>query len=273
MSAGLTHDVARLRGAAFVLAMMTDWDVVRNPPPGVGVTNRRWYLRALRGADRVLAQTEYQRDQLKQNFGVVSDVLPNMMEIPAEPVDAGQDGIVLWNATYKPTKRPEWFLDLARDLPQHRYVMAGIVPPPPLTQESWEQAQKAARERPNLTLHGFLPEAELTALRQRAALVVHTSPLEGFSNVLLETWAAGLPTVSGVNPDGLVTREGLGGYATDYPALVESVRSLMADPEARRAAGARARRYAERHHAPGVVLDQLEDELERVLARRGRAAG
>lgn len=272
MAAGLTCDVAKLRGARFVLAMMTDWDVIPNPPPNVGVTNRGWYLRALRRADRVLAQTEYQRTQLKKNFAVASDVLPNMMEIPPVPVDAGQDGIVLWNATYKPTKRPEWFFDLARDLPAHRFVMAGIVPPPPLTQDSWLEAQAVARERGNLVVHGFLPEEELTALRRQAALVVHTSPLEGFSNVLLETWAAGLPTVSGVNPDSLVTREGLGAYAPDYETLLRSVRGFMADPDSRREAGARARRYAERHHAPEVVLDQLEGELERVLAPGGKAA-
>lgn len=272
MSAGLTCDVAKLRGAAFVLAMMTDWDVIPNPPPGVGVTHRRWYERALRRADRVLAQTGYQREELRKNFGVASDVLPNMMEIPPEPVDAGQDGIVLWNATYKPTKRPEWFLDLARDLPGYRFVMAGIIPPPPLTQESWEQARAAAGSLPNLTVHGFLPEAELAALRRTAALVVHTSPLEGFSNVLLESWAAGLPTVSGVNPDGLVTREDIGAYATDYPGFVAAVGRYMSDPAGRRAAGARARRYAASHHAPEIVLDQLERELEGVLERRRRGA-
>lgn len=273
MPAGLTCDVAKLRGAAFVLHMMTDYDVIAAPPAGVGVTHRGWYLRALRRADRVLAQTEFQRGELLRNFGVESEVLPNLMEIPPVAVDAGQEGFVFWNATYKRSKRPEWFLQLARDLPGHRFVMAGIVPPPPITHEPWDEARAAARELPNLEVHGFLPEAGLTALRRRAALVVHTSPVEGFSNVLLETWAAGLPTVSGVNPDGLVTREGLGAYAPDYGSLLASVRSLMADPAARREAGARARRYAEAHHAAPVVLGILGRELEAALAPEARKRG
>lgn len=273
MPAGLTCDVAKLRGAAFVLHLMTDYDVMADPPAGVGVTHRAWYRRALGRADRVLAQTEFQRGELRRNFAVESTHLPNIMDIPEVAIDPGQDGIVLWNATYKSTKRPEWFVSLARALPGHRFVMAGIVPPPPLTRESWDAVRAAASGLPNLEVHGFLPEPELAALRRRAALVVHTSPVEGFSNVLLESWAAGLPTVSGVNPDDLVTREGLGAWATTETALLESVRALMADPQARRAAGARARRYAERVHAPRVVMETLERALEDVSSRRRRRSG
>jgi len=80
--------------------------------------------------------------------------------------------------------------------------------------------------------------------------------------------------VSGVDPDGVVTREGLGAYAPDYASLFDAVRRFMADPKARRAAGARARRYALTHHAPGIVLGMLERVLDEVIAgvrsRRGR---
>jgi glycosyltransferase involved in cell wall biosynthesis len=268
MAAGLTCDVARLRRAGFALAMMTDYGVMTRPPANVGVTHRRWYLRALRSADRVLAQTEFQRAELRRNFGVESALLPNMVDIPERTVDPGQDGLVLWQATYKAIKRPGWFLTLARDLPQHRFAMAGVVPEK--GSEEWDAALAAGRELPNLEVHGFLPEEELAALRGRSSLIVHTSPVEGFSNVLLEAWAAGLPTVSGVNPDDLVTREGLGAHAPDYPALLEAVRRLMADPEARRAAGRRARHYAEAHHAPEVVLGLLMPVLDDLIAVTGR---
>jgi glycosyltransferase involved in cell wall biosynthesis len=273
MSAGLTCDIAKWRGAAFVLAMMTDYDVIPNPPRDCGATHRRWFHRALRRADHVLAQTEFQQRQLQLNFGVESDIFPNMVDLPDTVADPGQDGIVLWNATYKSSKRPKWFIDLARELPQFQFVMAGIVPPPPLTRESWEEAVAAARAMPNLRVMGFLPEAELDALRRRASLIVHTSPVEGFSNVLLEAWAAGVPTVSGVDPDGLVTREGIGRFAPDYATLVEAVKGYMSDPESRREAGRRARRYVERIHAPGVLLETLSNVLTPLIATRRHRRG
>lgn len=268
MPAGLTCDVARLRGSRFVLAMMTDYDVMRRPPRNSGATHRAWFRRALKGADRVLAQTGFQQDQLRVNFGVESAVFPNIVDIPPQPIDPGQDGIVLWNATYKPTKRPEWFLDLAKSVPGHRFVMAGIVPHG--VRESYEQALAASRVLPNLEVRGFLPAEELAALRQRAALVVHTSPVEGFSNVLLEAWAAGVPTVSGVNPDGLIERERIGRFAPDFDALREAVCGYLSDPERRREDGARARAYATRVHAPGAVLDVLEKVIDPLIDRSRR---
>jgi hypothetical protein len=41
----------------------------------------------------------------------------------------------------------------------------------------------------------------------------------------------------------------------------------MADPAARRAAGARARAYVQRRHAPELVLDRLAGVADRVVAR------
>ena len=264
MPAGLTCDVAKFRRAGFALAMMTDYDVMAAPPRGAGVTNRRWYIRALARADRVFAQTEFQQAELRRNFGVESGVLPNLVEIPTWSVDPGQEGVVFWQATYKAIKRPEWFLRLARDLPQVRFAMAGIVPES--GSPEWDAAVAASRQLPNLEVRGFLSDEELVAMRRRSALVVHTSPVEGFSNVLLESWACGLPTVSGVNPDDLVTREGLGAYAPDYESLLEAVRRLMADPGARASAGERARRYAESRHGAEAVFGILTPALDDMIA-------
>ena len=272
MPAGLTYDVARWRGRAFVMVAATDYEVVRKPARHAGA--RGWYLRALRGASAMLAQTEYQQRCLREEFGITAGILPNLVEIPEPPVDPGQDGIVLWLATYKPEKRPEWFTELARKLPQYRFVMAGVVPPPPLTRQAWDEAVAAAAACPNLEVRGFQPAAELQKLMRSASLMVHTSPVEGFSNVLLESWALGLPTVSGVDPDDTVKRRGMGVHVTEQAALLEAVDRLMRDPAARRTAGANARAYAIERHSPAVVLDILCDVLDRQIerVRKGRGA-
>src|SRR5256885_12552609 len=43
----------------------------------------------------------------------------------ATSVDAGANDVVLWISNYEPSKRPEWFLVLARLLPKLRFVMIG----------------------------------------------------------------------------------------------------------------------------------------------------
>jgi glycosyltransferase involved in cell wall biosynthesis len=272
MAAGLVHDVARARRAGFILHAMSDYDV-RKDLSRYRLRDRLWYRWALRDTDRLFAQSEYQRDAFRENHQVESLVLPNVITVPDGVVDAGQDGHVMWLGTYKAIKRPEWFIKLARALPHRRFLMTGVVPPPPLTREHWDTAVEAARTCPNLEVRGFQPAEELGRLMRGASLIVHNSPLEGFSNVMLEAWALGLPTVSSVNPDGLVTRLKLGAVATDFPFLVESVERFMSDPQDRRAAGARARRYVVEHHGPGPVFATLTHELDGLLAEVRRRRG
>lgn len=271
--AGITCDVARRRGAAFVLGAAHDWDAGRALPHVTNPRDRWWSRRALRGARAIVAQTEVQHRLFASERGLESEVIPNLVETQAA-VDAGQEGAIVWLATYKPMKRPDWFLELARRLPHRRFVMCGVIPIPPETRESWETARRAGAALPNLEVRGFLDHARLAELFAGASLFVHTSPAEGFPNTVLEAWSHGLPSVTAVDPDGVVARERMGEVATDLDGLVAAVERLMADPAARRAAGERARAYVRRRHAPEVVIDRLAALFDRVVAEvRTRRSG
>ena len=271
---GIAFDIARSRRAGFISHCAHDEGCTRAGLAVMNARDRWWYQRAIRGADAVLAQTEWQRSHFQSEFGVASELVPNIVDIPSRPADPGREGPVVWLGTYKRSKRPDRFIELARALPEFRFIMTGVIPPPPLPQAHWQAARAAAASLPNLEVHGYLPHDTVSDLFSRAALLVHTSPEEGFSNVLLESWALGLPTVSFVDPDGLVSRERLGTAVADFSALVRQVRTWMADPAARRSAGARARAYVQGRHAPDLVLDRLAGVADRVVARvrerRGR---
>ena len=114
LAAGLAHDVARIKGAAFVLGAAHEWDALRAMPFQTNPRDRWWYARALRGADAIVAQTETQQRSFMEQWGRASEVIPNLVEIPAEPVDPGRGRTVVWIATYKPAKRPEWIVALAK---------------------------------------------------------------------------------------------------------------------------------------------------------------
>lgn len=268
LEAGVAHEVARSRGAAFVFAAAHDLDAVRALPRLPNPRDRWWFARALRGADAVVAQSERQRESFRSEWGIDAAVIRNLVELPGAAADPGASGTVVWLSTYKPGKRPEWFVELARALPGRRFVMAGTLPPPPSSSGAWDAAVAAARALPNLEVRGFVEHGRVAELYRAAALFVHTSPAEGFPNTLLEAWSHGVPSVSCVDPDGVVAREGLGEVVAGPAGLAAAVSAWMDDPGRRREAGARARRHVERAHAPEAVLAALQALFERVAGRR-----
>jgi glycosyltransferase involved in cell wall biosynthesis len=258
LTAGITSDVARALGRPFVLGTAHDHDARRSLPLLTRPHERWWQRRALRHADRIVAQTADQQRLYRAEFGRGSVVIPNLVAIPEVAVDVAAVGTIVWLGTYKEQKRPLWFLELARRLTRHAFRMSGTMPVPPDSPRPWDEAQAAARALPNLEVWGHVDPGQLDDLFRDAALFVHTSPVEGFPNTVLEAWARGVPTITAVNPDGLVTERGLGEVATSVDALVDTVARWMDDPARRSDAGARARAYVHERHAPGPVLDQWE---------------
>jgi glycosyltransferase involved in cell wall biosynthesis len=266
MQAGLAADLARLTRAGFVFAAAHDSDAQRGMPLVEMARDRWWYARAVPRADCIVAQTAFQQRLFREQWKRESIVIPNLVEVPAHIADAGGEGAVLWLSTYKASKRPEWVIEIARRLPSRRFVMAGVVPPPPLTAEAFEATRAAAQDLPNLEVLGHVKRADLGAFFARGALLVHTSDSEGFPNTLLEAWAHGLPSVSIYDPDGVVARERLGEVVSDADAMAEAVDRWMADPAGRRETGARARAHVEAWHSPAIVVDRLVEVLDGVIA-------
>jgi glycosyltransferase involved in cell wall biosynthesis len=265
MQAGLAFDVARWTRAGFIFAAAHDTDACADMPLVRIPRDRWWTARAVRGADAIIAQTQVQQDLFRGTWGRESVVIPNLVELPQSPVDPGIAGAVLWLSTYKDYKRPEWVVELARRLPSLRFIMAGVIPPPPLTAEMFEWTREAARSLPNLEVRGHLDHHQLASFFSSGALFLHTSPMEGSPNTMLEAWAHGLPTVSAVDLDGIVSREGLGEVAADLPGIEAGLGRWMADPARRREAGARARAYAGRRHSPSQIVEQVAGVIENVI--------
>jgi glycosyltransferase involved in cell wall biosynthesis len=265
IEAGIAYDVARLRRARFIFLAAHDFDALPSLPVLINRRQRWWYRRALYGASARVAQTEDQRRLFKDNFGLATQVVVNPADLPASCVDPGANGSILWLATYKPSKRPGWFTAVARALPDHRFVMVGGLTATPEGTESWESALRAADECENLRVHGFVPRERIGQFLEDAAVFVHTSPVEGFPMAVLEAWSYGIPTVTAVDPNGAVARFGLGAIATTIDEFIQALSNFMRDPEQRRAAGARAREYVERHHDEDAIYDEFASLFDSVI--------
>jgi len=268
MYAGLVSDVARSMRRSFLFMVAHDWDVQRELPGVDGWRDRTWYRRGLAGAGRIVVQTEKQRAGLRQSFGYDSIVIMNPVEIPDAVATPASSRRVVWLATYKPSKRPEWFTRLAQRHPEFECVMAGVLPTPPLTDADYRAALLVGDRCPNLSVGGAVPHERIGEFLRDAALFVHTSPAEGFPNAFLEAWSYGLPTVTCFDPDGIIARERLGEQHDTFEAWEDAVVRWMSDSADRAAAGARARAYARRVHDSGEIEDRIAAEMDRLVAVR-----
>lgn len=211
------------------------------------------YLDAIRRADRVVAQTDHQRDILENVFDIDATVVPNGYTVPDERelVSADARDHVLWVGSLDPDqKRPEKLIDLADRLPDVEFRMVGWT-----EDEAYrEQFLSRASTRPNLTCEGFVPPDEIDRYYRDAVALVNTSAHEGFPNTYLEAWRYGVPVVSlGAMLDGVLERESVGVHAGSMDELERTVEALWNDRDRTRELGSRGRRYFEEHYGLDVV--------------------
>jgi len=225
------------------------------------------YRYGLRHADRIVAQTEHQRELLLEGFGLDSVVVRSCWSPPADmPVVSSNrpavPGVALWVGRLSPEKRPEWVVALARDLPEHRFEVVGHAN---VSSPLGARIEDQLRSLPNVTWHGFLPHDRLQEVYSRATVLVCTSESEGFPNVFLEAWGHGVATVSTVDPDGLITAHQLGGVASSYEDLRRLVGQAWAEPAVWRERGRRAAAYVRANHAPAASAATLDRVLRELL--------
>lgn len=225
--------------------------------------DRKLYNYGLRRADVVAAQTEYQAQLLRENHGIESAVVNMMVETPRGSAPVGKDIDVLWVSNLRALKRPELALELARQLPNVKFSLAGG--PMPGGETYYEDVRAAAARLPNVTMHGAVRYADSGSLFDRAKIFLNTSSIEGFPNTFLQAWIRGVPVVSFFDPDSLVQRLQLGHIPNSVDEMREAIRSLLEDDADRELTGRRAREFATREYTTGVAgryLDLLNQNTQ-----------
>ena len=213
--------------------------------------------------------TEDQREIFSQQASCPSALIRQGWPISSEqPVRTAGDHI-LWVGSCRSLKRPLAAVDLARRLPDQRFVM--VMPPfEGEVDELHSAVVAAAAELPNFELIARqIPIAEVDTLFARAKMFVNTSEVEGFPTTFLQAAATGTPVASlEIDPDGYIVREGVGVSADgDMETLVEGVRSAVEGDEWI-ALGRRHWEYARAAHSIEVCAEQLELAIRQCLEDR-----
>jgi len=261
-------DVYYVRGAGYLVALVARFAKFRgrraifavahdaNVDPGIRrLPTRRdqWlYERGVQAVDSIVVQTTYQARLLQQNYGRSGHLIRNVW-----PDDAGTGNgtdslpvrdTILWVAMYRDIKQPEHFLRLAASMPSLRFVMVGG--PHPGSEALFRRISEQARGVPNLEVAGFKTLAETGDYYRRARALVNTSRHEGFPNTFLQAWAEGIPVVSYVDPDQVISGNGLGCVAADERGLGGALQQALDGTADGPGGRSRIRAYFTGNHAP-----------------------
>ena len=227
------------------------------------------FLDELHEVDLIIAQTRSQAQSLMRKTGLEAVVIPNCLPDMVRPRSLRERAGIIWVGNIKPLKRPEVFVELAREMDarhlRHDMVMIGA----PQDQRLSGEIDTWASRVDNLTYKGGLPFLDTWEAIAGSRILVNTSLAEGFSNTYVQAWLSGVAVVTVCcDPDGLIQREGLGVVARTTHRLPSVVASLMSDDEVLSEMQGRVRTYALSHHLYQSVIPRFVTALHGVLCGR-----
>jgi glycosyltransferase involved in cell wall biosynthesis len=257
----------------FVYSVACDPDCDVRLPGMETIRERVLYRYGLRHAKRIIVQTRKQQKMLRDGFGLDSVSLPMPCPGPTEkeyvkPVHCPSGKLrVLWVGRICRVKRLDVLLEVAEILPAVSFEIAGA---PDDESEYIEPIVAKASQLPNVVFHGRVERERMGELYQKASLLCCTSLCEGFPNTFLEAWSHGLPIVSSVDPDGLISTHNMGIFADGISNFVSSINTLMNSPGRWEIMSQNARRYYQKNHSVEGAMKQFENIFIEVLnGKRG----
>ena len=268
---GLAALWCRKKGRNFVYSVASDVACDVRLPVMHKAYERVLYRLGVRRADKVLVQTERQRQLLQQGFSRDAVVMPmpcagpSVEEFGTAPGPAPRT--VCWVGRAASMKRLDWLLDIAERMPSVTFRLAvANTENNPYAAPLHARAQKLT----NVRWHGTIGRDAIPELYRSTACLCCTSSYEGFPNTFLEAWSHGRPVVTSFDPDGLVIRRNLGSLAGSVEEFVQRLDELFGNPSIWAEKAANARNYYLENHPPEKVMPRMEEAL---ISTRGTSAG
>jgi glycosyltransferase involved in cell wall biosynthesis len=214
----------------------------------------RIYAFGVRSADTVVVQSREQETLARRRFPHIRKLvrIPSFADEPPPTAPRREASAFLWVGRLVDYKRPLLYADLAKALPDLRFV---LIPLRPLyyaaERECLAQLEGLAARMPNFEVGESLPHAELVEALAGAVAVVNTALHEGVPNTFLEAWSQGVPVLTlSFDPDGVVQERGLGVSANgSWERFVAGARELWEGRLERDDLALRARNHVRNVHS------------------------
>lgn len=251
--AGYGAAFCRLNARRSIYAGASDVDFIPGRELIEFARDRGIFRYGLRHVDAIVAQNPVQVREVREHYAREATLIPSCYRPPASARGDPQ-GPVGWVATVREYKRPAMFLEIARRLPQRRFLMIGG--PGGDDAESmafYRSIEAEARSLPNVEFLGFVPLADVEAQFDRMSMFVNTSINEGFPNTFLQAWARGVPSVGTLDTESRLEGRPVYAVARDAGEAALEIERLLGDRHQWEDASSRCRAYFERHHSIEAV--------------------
>ena len=192
-----------------------------------GPTIKKSILKTLNNSTIIFLQTKFQQQLLSENFGLNGKVIYNSHPLPLEPNLIRED-VVIWIGRLHKRKFPERFLSIVKKMKSNsniKFIMIGKR----LDSRFDNEIEATLKENPNFQYYGESEQEFIMELLNKVKVLVNTSDSEGFSNTFIEAWLRGVPviTLKGVNPDDLITKNGIGFVCDDIVEIQNKISDIF----------------------------------------------
>ena len=214
---------------------------------------------AVRRADAVFCQSHHIIGKAKELYRLKQDpqFLPNPVRIPKTKSKKASEPTVCFLGRLDPEKNPEKFIEIARALPDIKFIMAGKAQDP----NRDRKISKAIHGISNLEHMGFVDGSDKDRLLEKAWVLVNTSHVESLPVAFLEAAAHRCAILSPHDPDGFATRFGYHVTGGDY---VSGIKWLIGDDHWREM-GDKGYMYVSEVHELDRVIDLHLKKYRRLL--------
>jgi glycosyltransferase involved in cell wall biosynthesis len=224
--------------------------------------------------DGVISVSNELANVLSQHHGTVQ-YIPNGVDIDAFPGPSGYGNKeLLFVGRLRPKKNPTDIVESMQYVTEiHPTAQLHIVGEGPFQNEVIQAVQRLNLED-NVTVHGFVDDAELKHLYEQCSLFVLPSDWEGHPLVLMEAWASG-QLVVGTDVAGIreFVTEGFGELIplNDPEALGKTISNLLQNPDALERHGSDARNFVDAQYSWDVTVKETYNLYAELLNNNGEA--
>ena len=249
--------ISKIIHAKLIYFSAHDWELAN----GKHLSGWRWQLFRLgiQFCSVLFVQNEYQFQGFKGLLWKSSRVVRTKNLPLLDPVEKTSNvgDYFLWIGTYRPHKRPEMVVELAKQLPDTEFIIVLHCLGKEKTKRRFEKETQGLN---NLNFMNGVIRDQMSGLYANARALLITSESEGFPNVALEAWSQGRAVITTPSTalSGLTEKQGCIIVETldDFKKIIKSKSSDRLCN-----IGMNGLKYFKRNYSKDLIMDKVTSYL------------